>query len=82
MRLPRYSEKEIEELEKKLAEAVKDEDGWVDASVYLGKEREVISVYVDDLVPVKGHYRRINGKRGYIKPYLRRKRRARTRARR
>ena len=73
MRSPRYSEKEIEELEKELAKAVNDKDGWVDASVYLGKEREVVSIYVGNKIPVKGHYRNINGKRVYIKPYYRRK---------
>jgi|GEM_PF-2493610 hypothetical protein len=74
MRHPRYSEKELEKLEKELEEAVKKEEGWVDASVYLGKEREVVSVYIGDKVPVRGHYRKINGKRVYIKPYLRRRR--------
>jgi|Deesub1362A_J573_1020465.scaffolds.fasta_scaffold49124_2 hypothetical protein len=74
MRHPRYSEKELEKLEKELEEAVKKEEGWVDASVYLGKEREVVSVYIGDKVPVRGHYRKINGKRVYIKSYLRRRR--------
>ena len=75
MKLPRYSEEELKELEKELEEAVKTEEGWVDASVYLGKEREVISVYVGDKILVRGHYRKINGKRVYVKPYWRRKRR-------
>ena len=75
MKLPRYTEEELKELEKELEEAVKTEEGWVDASVYLGKEREVISVYVGDKILVRGHYRKINGKRVYIKPYWRRRRR-------
>ena len=74
MKLPRYTEEELKELEKELEEAVKTEEGWVDASVYLGKEREVISVYVGDKILVKGHYRKINGKRVYVKPYWRRRR--------
>ena len=74
MKLPRYTEEELKELEKELEEAVKTEEGWVDASVYLGKEREVISVYVGDKILVKGHYRKINGKRIYVKPYWRRRR--------
>ena len=74
MKLPRYTEEELKELEKELEEAVKTEEGWVDASVYLGKEREVISVYVGDKILVRGHYRKINGKRVYVKPYWRRRR--------
>ncbi len=73
MKSPRYSEKDIEELEKELAKAVNDENGWVDASVYLGKKREVVSVYVGNKIPVKPHYRKINGKRVYVKAHYRKK---------
>ena len=78
MKLPRYTDEEIKKIEK---EFEKIEWRPVDEFPEF-KDVKVVSVYIDDLVPVKGHYRRINGKRVYIKPYLRRKRKARARTKR
>ncbi len=72
MKLPHYSEDEI----KKIEEEFKDVP-WMKREETEFKDVKFVSVHVDDLIQVRGHYRRINGKRVYIKPYLRRRARAR-----
>ena len=60
--------KELEELEKLAREAVKSEEGWEEVHI-----EKVILINEDKVIRVKPHYRNINGKRVYIKPYYRRK---------
>ena len=76
MKLPRYTEEEIEKLEREireLIEAGKAEFKLVDEFPEF-KDVEVVSVYVGDKIPVRGHYRKVNGKRVYVRPYYRRRR--------
>ena len=76
MKLPHYTEEEIEKIDeeiKELIESGKAEFRPVDEFPEF-RDAKFVSVYVGDKILVKGHYRRINGKRVYIKPYLRRKR--------
>ncbi len=77
MKLPRYTEEEIEKLERELRELIeagKAEFKSIDEFPEF-KDVKVVSVYVGDKVLVRGHYRKINGKRVYVKPYWRRRRR-------
>lgn len=70
MKLPRYTEEEIKEIEKEFEEI-----DWKPASEFEEfKDVKVVFVYVGDKVPVRGHYRKINGRRVYVRPYFRRKR--------
>ncbi len=76
MKLPRYTEEEIVKLEREireLIEAGKAEFKPVDEFPEF-KDVKVVSIYVGDMIPVRGHYRRINGKRVYVRPYYRRRR--------
>ncbi len=76
MKLPRYTDEEIEKLDREIRELIdagKAEFKPIDEFPEF-KDVEVVSVYVGDKIPVKGHYRRINGKKVYVRPYLRRRR--------
>ena len=72
LRLPRYTDEEIKKIEEELAKAVNDENGWVDASVYFGKDVKFVSVYVGDKTHVKAEYHKVKGRKVYIKPYPKR----------
>lgn len=77
MGLPRYTEKEIDKIIdaeiRELIESGKAEFKPVDEFPEF-KDAKFVSVYIGDKIPVRGHYRKINGKRVYIRPYLRRRR--------
>ena len=76
MKLPRYTEEEIEKIVEEIRKEIesgKAEFKSVDEFPEF-KDVKVVSVYVGDRVLVRGHYRKINGKRVYVKPYWRRKR--------
>ena len=77
MKLPRYTEEEIEKIVEEIRKEIesgKAEFKSVDEFPEF-KDVKVVSVYVGDRVLVRGHYRKINGKRVYVKPYWRRRRR-------
>ncbi|WP_290898919.1 hypothetical protein [Ferroglobus sp.] len=76
MKLPRYTEEEIEKIVEEIRKEIesgKAEFKSVDEFPEF-KDVKVVSVYVGDRVLVRGHYRKINGKRVYVKPYWRRRR--------
>ncbi|WP_202320199.1 hypothetical protein [Archaeoglobus neptunius] len=76
MKLPRYTEEEIEKIDaeiRKLVESGKAEFKPVDEFPEF-KDAKFVSVYIGDKIFVRGHYRKINGKRVYIKPHFRKKR--------
>jgi hypothetical protein len=62
------NERELEELENLAKKAIQSEEGWEE--VHIGK---VALVNEKKAVFVKGHYRKVNGKRVWVKPYYRRK---------
>ncbi len=70
MKLPRYSEDEIRKIEEEFKDIP-----WVERKDTEFKDVKFVSVYIGDVIPVRGHYRRVNGKRVYVKPHFRRKKR-------
>ena len=76
MKLPHYTEEEIEKMDEEIRELIESGKAKfkpVDEFPEFRKAK-FVSVYVGDVIPVRGHYRKINGKRVYIKPYYRRRR--------
>ena len=75
MRLPHYTEEEIEKIVSEIRREI--ESGKAEFKPVSEfpefKDVKFVSIYVGNKIPVKGHYRNINGKRVYIKPYYRRK---------
>ena len=70
MKLPRYTDEDIKRIEKEFEKIE-----WRPADEFPEfKDVKVVSVYVGDKIPVRGHYRKINGKRVYIRPYYRKRR--------
>ena len=68
MKLPRYTDDEIKKIEeefKRIPWKRRDETEFNDV--------KFVSVYVGNKIPVKAHYRKINGKRVYVKAHYRRK---------
>ncbi len=63
MKLPRYSEDEIRKIEEEFKDIP-----WVERKDTEFKDVKFVSVYIGDVIPVRGHYRRANGKRVYVKP--------------
>jgi len=69
MKLPRYTDEEIKRIEKEFEKIE-----WRPADEFPEfKDVEVVSVYVGNKIPVKAHYRKINGRRVYVKAHYRRK---------
>jgi len=71
LRLPRYTDEEIEQLERELRELI--ESGKAkfkpDNEFPEFKNVEVVSVFVEDLILGKAHCQMVKGKKIYVKPY-------------
>lgn len=74
MNLPRYTDEEIEKMDKEIRRKI--EKGKADFKPREEtefKNAEFVSVFASDLVYIKPHYRKVKGRRVYVRGYYRRR---------